>query len=211
MAGWVQIGGRLAPLEVTRQLPRQRRPKDSSLVLPLLPRRRGVLFPYTSGPILVGRRSSLRAIDDATNGDGRVAVVTQRDPTLTEIGQNDIFGYATEAEIGRALRLPDGTTQVWVQGYRRLRIVELITGGPYYRLRCVPIEEPREASVQTEALRRAVLALFEKVVRLAPSASEETYVMALIDVPNMLSPAAHHTTLRLPRKKVAVSRSRRVK
>jgi ATP-dependent Lon protease len=153
--------------------------KPKTIVLPLLPRRRGVLFPYTSGPILVGRRSSLRAIDHATNRDSMVAVVMQRDPTLTDVTQNDLFGIATEGNINRSLRLPDGTTQVWVQGYRRLRIVEFTGEEPFYSVRVEPIEEPADASVQAEALRRAVLALFEKVCRLAPGISEETYVMAL--------------------------------
>ncbi len=160
-------------------MPRKPRPKPQTLVLPLLPRRRGVLFPYTSGPILVGRRTSLRAIDEVTNGDGMIAVVTQRDPTLSEITQDDAFAIATEGNINRALRLPDGTTQVWVQGYRRLRIIEFIADEPYYKVRVEPIEEPADSSVQAEALKRAVLALFEKVCRLAPSIAEETYVMAL--------------------------------
>ncbi len=147
--------------------------------LPLLPRRRGVLFPYTAGPILVGRRTSLRAIDEAAAGDGMVAVVTQRDPSLTEIVQQDVFGLATEGNVNRALRLPDGTTQVWVQGLRRLRIIEFIRSEPYYRVRVEPVEDIEDTTVQTEALRRAVLALFEKVCRLAPSISEETYVMAM--------------------------------
>jgi ATP-dependent Lon protease len=160
-------------------VPRQRRSKPTTLVLPLLPRRRGVLFPHTSGPILVGRRSSLRAIDEATAAEGMVAVATQYDPQLTEVGQRDLFGIATEGNINRALRLPDGTTQVWVQGFRRLRILEFIESEPYYRVRVEPIEEPADSSVQVEALNRAVLALFEKVCRLAPSVAEETYVMAL--------------------------------
>jgi ATP-dependent Lon protease len=161
-------------------VPRQRRSKPTTLVLPLLPRRRGVLFPHTSGPILVGRRSSLRAIDDATNGDGMVAVATQHDPQLTEVAQRDLFAIATEGNINRALRLPDGTTQVWVQGYRRLRIIEFVGDGePYYRVRVEPIEEPADSGIQVEALKRAVLALFEKVCRLAPGVAEETYVMAL--------------------------------
>jgi ATP-dependent Lon protease len=147
-----------------------------------------VLFPYTSGPILVGRRSTLRAIDHATNGDGMVAVVTQRDPQLTEVTQNDVFGIATEGNINRALRLPDGTTQVWVQGFRRLRILEFLGSEPFYTIRVEPIEEPADSSVQAEALRRAVLALFEKVCRLAPSISEESYVMALnIERPGWLA------------------------
>jgi len=169
-------------------VPRKPRRKPQTFVLPLLPRRRGVLFPYTSGPILIGRRTTLHAIAEVTGGDGMVAVVTQRDPALTEITQNDVFGVATEGNINRALRLPDGTTQVWVQGYRRLRILEFVADDPYYKARVEPIEEPADSSVQTEALKRAVLALFEKVCHLAPSIAEETYIMALnIERPGWLA------------------------
>ncbi len=169
-------------------MPRSPRRTLKTLVLPLLPRRRGVLFPYTSGPILIGRRTTLQAIAEVTAADGMVAVVTQRDPALTDITQNDVFGVATEGNINRALRLPDGTTQVWVQGFRRLRILEFVADEPYYKVRVEPIEEPLDSSVQTEALKRAVLALFEKVCRLAPTISEETYIMALnVDRPGWLA------------------------
>ena len=164
-------------VEVT--MPRQRRRKDAVLELPLLPRRRGILYPSTAGAILVGRRTSLRAIDYATAGSGMVAVVTQRDPSLTEITQYDIHPIATEANIERALRLPDGTTQVWVQGFRRLRVLDIIGADPYYRVRVEPIDDPSDTSVPTEALRRAVLALFEKVARLAPSIPDDAYIMAM--------------------------------
>jgi ATP-dependent Lon protease len=158
-------------------VPRQRR--ESILELPLLPRRRGVLFPYTTGPILVGRRTSLRAIDYATDHGTAVAVVTQRDPQLTEVTRRDVFEFATEGTIERSLRLPDGTTQVWVEGRRRLRILEFVDEEPFYRVRVQPIEEPAGAGLHVEALRRAVLALFEKVCRLAPGTADETFVMAM--------------------------------
>ena len=160
-------------------MPRPKRRKDATLELPLLPRRRGILFPNVAGPILVGRRSTLRAIDEATAGDGVVAVVTQRDPSLSELTVSDIFPIATEATISRALRLPDGTTQVWVQGMRRLRVLGIVQGEPYYRVRVEVIEDPVDRTLQTEALRRAVLALFEKVARLAPSIADDAYVMAM--------------------------------
>jgi ATP-dependent Lon protease len=158
------------------------------MMLPLLPRRRGLLYPNTAGAILIGRKSSLRAVDFATGGDGIVAVVTQRDPALTEIGLSDVYPYATEAAIQRALRLPDGTTQVWVQGLRRLKVVEITKGDPYYMARVEAVEDLEDNSVGAEALRRAVLALFEKVGRLAPSVPEDAYVLAMnIDEPGGLA------------------------
>ncbi len=169
-------------------MPRQRRRKDATIELPLLPRRRGILFPNTAGPILVGRRTTLRAIDAATAAEGMVAVVTQRDPSLTELTLADLHPIATEGNINRALRLPDGTTQVWVQGLRRMKVLAITGAEPYYTVRVQPVEDSADHTVPTEALRRAVLALFEKVARLAPSIPEDAYVMAMnIEHPGWLA------------------------
>jgi ATP-dependent Lon protease len=119
------------------------------------------------------------AIEEASQRDLPVAVVTQLDPELTEIAYEDIYPVATEAIINRSLKLPDGTTQVWAQGQRRLRIESIIASDPYYIARVTPILETEEQSVATDALMRAVLALFEKCVRLSPTLPEDAYVMAL--------------------------------
>ncbi|MGI8553344.1 MAG: endopeptidase La [Dehalococcoidia bacterium] len=160
-------------------MPRKRAPKPKSFDIPLLPRRRGVLFPNTAGPILVGRRTSVRAVEEANQREVPIAVVTQRDPSLTDITEEDIYPIATEATISRVLKLPDGTTQVWAQGQRRLQVESITGSDPYYIARVSPIEEIEEESVATEALMRAVLALFEKCVRLSPTLPEDAYVMAL--------------------------------
>jgi ATP-dependent Lon protease len=160
-------------------VPRPKRLKTAAFELPLLPRRRGILFPNTAGPILVGRRTTLRALEEANEHDTMIAVVTQRDPSLTDITIDDVYPVATEGSVSRSLRLPDGTTQVWVQGQRRLRILDFIASEPYYRALVEPIEEPEDRNVHTEAMRRAVLALFEKITQLAPSIPDDAYVMAM--------------------------------
>ncbi|MBF6599185.1 MAG: endopeptidase La [Dehalococcoidia bacterium] len=160
-------------------MPRRAQRRTASFELPLLPRRRGILFPSTAGPVLVGRRTTLRAIEEATEHDSMIAVVTQREPSLTDITEADIYPIATEGTVNRALRLPDGTTQVWVQGQRRLRVLRFTLTDPYYRVLVEPIEEPDDHGVPTEAMRRAVLALFEKITQLAPSIPDDAYVMAM--------------------------------
>jgi ATP-dependent Lon protease len=160
-------------------LPAKRARRPKSFDIPLLPRRRGFLFPNTAGPILVGRRTSVRAVEEASQRDLPIAVVTQCDPTLSVIGLADIYPIATEAVINRTLKLPDGTTQVWAQGQRRLRVDSIIGDDPYYVARVTPIDEQEEQTIATEALMRAVLALFEKCVRLSPTLPEDAYVMAL--------------------------------
>ncbi len=167
---------------------RRRKRQQPSFELPLLPRRRGILFPNTAGPILVGRPTSIRAIEEATLRDSAVVVATQRDPDTSEIELGDVYPIGTEAVISRALRLPDGTTQVWVQGQRRLRMEEIVESAPYYCVRVTPIEEPEQESVGTKALMRAVLALFEKCVHLSANTPEDAYVMAMnIDKPGWLA------------------------
>ncbi len=117
-----------------------------------------------------------------------IAVVTQRDPSLTDIDPSDVYPFATEGAVNRALRLPDGTTQVWVQGQRRLRMLGFTQSEPYYRALVEPIEEPEDRGTATEAMRRAVLALFEKVTQLAPSIPDDAYVMAMnIERPGWLA------------------------
>src|SRR5487761_596479 len=160
-------------------MPRKRVPRLKSFEIPLLPRRQGVLFPNTAGPILVGRRTSVQLIEEAGRHDWPIAVVTQRDPTLTEITTEDIFPIATEAIINRSLKLPDGTTQVWAQGQRRLKVESIVSEDPYYVARVIAIEEAEPDDIASEALMRAVVALFEKCVHLSPTLPEDAYVMAL--------------------------------
>ena len=160
-------------------MPRRTRQNTRPSSCRCFPRRRGILFPNTAGPILVGRRTTLRAIDEATERDGMSPSsrsATRRSPISRPA---DIYPIATEGNINRALRLPDGTTQVWVQGQRRLRILGFTADEPVLPRARRADRRADDTTVPTEALRRAVLALFEKVAQLAPSIPDDAYVMAM--------------------------------
>ncbi len=111
--------------------------------------------------------------------DQRVVVFTQRDATLQDPGAEDLYPIGTEMSIGRMLRMPDGTTSILGQGEGRVRLLEIVQTDPYLKARVKRLPEVRDESLATEALERAVLALFEKVVRLSPNLPEEVYVAAL--------------------------------
>ena len=148
--------------------------------LPLLPVRDLVLFPHVAVPLFVGRDKSLRAVEAATTGSQRLAVFAQRDPEIESPSVDDLFDVGTEALIGRVWRMPDQTTSVAVQGRRRLRLLEVVQTEPYIVGRVLPLDESvEELSISSEALMRAVLTLFEKVVRLSRSISDDAYVMAM--------------------------------
>ncbi len=146
---------------------------------PVLPVRDTVLYPRMVTPLFVGRDRSLKAVEAATATDGVLVVVAQRDMEVVDPQPRDLYTVGTEVLIGRTLRMPDGTTSILCQGQRRIRIVEFTQTEPYLRVRVAPIYEPGEKTISSEALMRAVLALFEKIVQLNHSLPEDAYVAAM--------------------------------
>lgn len=147
--------------------------------LPLLPVRDTVLFPHVAVPLFVGRDRSMKAVEAAMAGAQRLAVFAQKDAEVQFPGIDDLYECGTEALIGRVWRMPDQTTSVAVQGRRRLRLLKLVQAEPYLVARVLPVVESIEPSISAEALMRAVLTLFEKVVRLSRSIPDDAFVMAM--------------------------------
>ncbi|MCG2766827.1 MAG: endopeptidase La [Anaerolineae bacterium] len=161
---------------------------DGLLECPLLPVLDTVLFPHMVTPLFVGRDRSLRAVDAAMSTNQRLIVVSQRDEEIHNPDFKDLYTVGTEVVIGRMLRMPDGTTSIWTQGRRRVKVLELLQTEPYIVARAIHLEESSDDGPSTEALRRAVLALFEKVVQLSRSVPENAYVAAMnVDEPGWLA------------------------
>ena len=146
---------------------------------PVLPLRDTVVFPSLVSPLFIGRDRSIRAVEAAEALDVPLLVVAQRDPEMLDPNLSDLYTVATAVEIGRVLRMPDGSTTLLVQGIERVRIIEEISSEPYLRVRGVPLHEDERHDMAGEALMRAVLALFEKVVDLNPNLPEDAYVAAM--------------------------------
>ena len=155
---------------------------------PLLPLRDMVMFPRMVTPLFVERDRSIEAIEVAQERGEPLITVAQRDAESTDPGPEELFTVGTEVDIGRMLRMPDGTVSVLSQGLRRVQIVEYVHLEPYIRVRAIPIYETTEKTPLTEALMRAVLALFEKVVRLNRNLPDDVYVFAMnVDEPGWLA------------------------
>jgi len=157
-------------------------------VYALVPVRDTVIFPHLMSPLAIGRERSIRAVEAALADNKPIIVFLQRDPEIQEPLVDDLFSIGTEVSVGRMLRMPDGTTNVITQGEARVRIVEIIQRDPYLCARVQPIREPIDKSLENEALMRAVLALFEKVVRLSQNMPDDAYVAAMnSDTPGWLA------------------------
>jgi ATP-dependent Lon protease len=157
------------------------RPRAHSDIIeaPLLPVRDTVLFPHMVSPLFVGRDRSIKAIEAAQANHESMIVVTQRDPENEDPRPEDFYTIGTEVLIGRSLRMPDGTTSVLAQGQRRAEILDFVQIEPYHRVKVRLSDDPIGKPAATEALMRAVLALFEKVIQLNRALPEDAYVYAM--------------------------------
>src|SRR6266571_9275721 len=109
------------------------RPLSIPPELPILPLRDTVLFPNSFMPLAVARESSVRLIDDAITNGKLIAVFTQRDASIEEPGQADLYPVGTATHIHKMFKLPDGSLRLIVQGLSRLTLDQIVSTHPYLR------------------------------------------------------------------------------
>ena len=155
---------------------------------PFIPLRDLVIFPHMVTPLFIGRTRSLEAIEAAQQGARVLICAAQKDPDVDDPGLKDIYTTGVEVVLGRALRMPDGTTSALVRGRRRVRVTGLSRSRRYLRAKASPIDETTEHSNEIKARMRTVLTLFEKCVQLNRSLPEDAYMFALnIEDPGWLA------------------------
>ncbi|MBX3278695.1 MAG: endopeptidase La [Acidobacteria bacterium] len=161
-------------------------------VLPVLPLRDIVIFPYMIVPLFVSRERSIQAVDQALAENRMIMLAAQRDLEKEEPGPSDIFEFGTAAIIMRMLKLPDGRIRILVQGVSRARITMIEEMPNFLQARIETMQEVAPpASLETEALLRNVRSSLEKAVALGKNISPE--VMAIVsnlDEPGRLADLA---------------------
>ena len=150
--------------------------------LPILPVRNMVLFPQAIVPLTVGRESSIKLIEELDGRENRfLGIVAQREASVDDPQQIDLYSVGSLAVCTKQIRAKDSNLVVLVQGVRRFRIREVIQTQPYITARIELLEDvllPEDPS-KTEAVRRNIEALFEKVVTLSPGLSSDLLTIAL--------------------------------
>jgi ATP-dependent Lon protease len=156
--------------------------------LPVVPLINTVLFPHMLTPLFVGRERSVAAIEEAMAFDRAILTVAQREPDLEDVGPGDLYAVGVEAAIQRILKMPDGSISIVVQGQRRMRLLGFIQERPALRASTSPVYEDNDKTIAVEAMMRAVLSLFEKVVKLSRTLPDDSYIMAMnVDEPGWLA------------------------
>jgi ATP-dependent Lon protease len=146
--------------------------------LPLVALRDLVFFPYIVLPILIGRRRSVAALEEARDTNSLVVLVAQKDPGVDDPGVNELFRVGTVARLVQASKLPDGTSRVVLEGIGRARIRRLTTTTEALRATVEPLVD-READPsggvpdRLDTLARSVVSLYGEYAKLHERIPEE--------------------------------------
>jgi ATP-dependent Lon protease len=162
--------------------------KSDSKRLPMMPIRDVVIFPYMMTPFVVGRESSVRALEEAMAGDKKIFLATQHDASIDEPKPNEIYGVGCIVNIVQSLKLPDGNIKVLVEGVERAKLVSVSNDEGFFRAVVRTASYKVEAGQQLEALVGRVTGLFEQYVKLSQNLNYETMIAAIrVDDPGKLS------------------------
>ncbi|MHB8652303.1 MAG: endopeptidase La [Terriglobia bacterium] len=158
--------------------------------LPILPVRDTVLFPNAILPLTVGRESSLKLITELKEEEKFIGVVAQRDPRVDNPQAVDLYQIGTVAFIHKIIKLPSQSLFIFVEGLQRIAIQEVFQTDPYMRARVKTLQDTvaPEKLPDFEALVRSVTSLFQQVVQLSPTLSDDLQTVVMnIEDPGRLS------------------------
>ena len=155
------------------------REKNETRLLPMMPIRDVVIFPHMMTPFVVGRETSIRALEEALAGDKKIFLATQHDAAVDEPKPNEIYQVGTIANIIQSLKLPDGNIKVLVEGVERGKILKMSNEEGHFR---VSVQTKQFRPVTTPSLEQLVqraTSLFEQYVKLSQSLNYETMIAAV--------------------------------
>ncbi|MFO7980535.1 MAG: endopeptidase La [Candidatus Aminicenantes bacterium] len=148
--------------------------------LPLIPLRDLVVFPSTLVPFIIGRDSSVEALEKASSDEKIIFLSTQLDASLNNPQPNDIYSFGVIAKIIRVVKIDDKNLKVIVEGKKRSRIIEYIKSYPYYEVLAKEVEQTKinDDKSLNESLKR-VLSLFEDYLKLTKHTNFDSIIPAL--------------------------------
>ncbi|HLK23500.1 MAG TPA: endopeptidase La [Caulobacteraceae bacterium] len=161
------------------------RPAGTRRIIPALPLRNIVVYPFMVAPLFVGRDKTVRALEEAMGGDKSILLVTQKNEHEDDPTPEDIYEAGVVATVLQLLKLPDGTVKVLVEGKSRARTLRYTDEEAFYQAEVAPVEETRGDAHEAEALSRAVVEQFENYVKLNKKVQPET----LASIPQITDPA----------------------
>jgi ATP-dependent Lon protease len=158
-------------------------------VLPLLPIRDIVIYPYMMLPLFVGRDVSIRAVEESLSRDRLIFLVAQKNSSEESPTQSEIHKVGTIASIMRMLKLADGRVKILVQGLSKGEVDIFTRERPFFEVKIRKVIEPtlQEVPIEVEALMRTAKEKIEQILNLKNLPPEIVMVTDNISDPGVLA------------------------
>ena len=173
-------------------------------LMPVLPLRDVVVYPYMVIPLFVGREKSILALEAAMEENKQILLVAQKNASQDEPDAADLYRIGTVANILQLLKLPDGTIKVLVEGHERAKILYLYGEGEFFQAQIAKVDQADAAidDRESEVLMRSILAQFDQYVKLSKKVPPEILSsLNSIDEPSRLADTiAAHMSLKIEEK-----------
>ncbi|HET9791486.1 MAG TPA: endopeptidase La, partial [Candidatus Angelobacter sp.] len=153
----------------------------------MMPIRDVVIFPFMMTPFIVGRESSVRALEEALASDRKIFLATQHDASVDEPKPHEIYQVGTIANIVQNLKLPDGNIKVLVEGVERGKILQLANADGFFEATVRTVKYSTEATPVLETAMQRVHSLFDQYVKLCQSLNLEPVIITGMNDPAKLS------------------------
>ena len=175
---------------------------DELVEMPLLPLRDVVVYPNMVIPLFVGREKSILALEEAMSKDKQILLVAQKNASVDDPAEEDIYSIGTVSSILQLLKLPDGTVKVLVEGGYRAQLEELEIGDEFMVAKVSKIDSSILSDIDIDALIRTSMEQFDKYVNLSKKVPSEVLTsLSGIDEPGRLADTiAAHMSLELDQK-----------
>lgn len=176
--------------------------QERELELPALPLRDVVVYPHMVIPLFVGRKKSIKALEEAMARDKQILLVAQKNATQDEPGPEDLFTIGTVSTILQLLKLPDGTVKVLVEGAQRATITEFVGVDSYLNVAVEFLDAPPFEGREAEILVRSVMSQFDQYVKLNKKIPQEilTSVSGIDEPARLADTIAAHLSLKIEEK-----------
>jgi ATP-dependent Lon protease len=155
--------------------------------LPMMPIREMVIFPHMMAPFVVGRESSVRALEEALSGDRKIFLATQHDASVDEPTSEDIYTVGVIGNIVQSVRMPDGNIKVLVEGVERARASAINDDDGFFVATVKTSTAELQSTAGIEQLVARVHQLFEQYGKLQQSLNQETAAALRTDEPAKLA------------------------
>jgi ATP-dependent Lon protease len=143
-------------------------------ILPILPLRDIVIFPYMIFPVLVGREQSINSANYALDNTKYIFLSAQKKSNIEDPSPNDIYPEGTIAKIVQILKLPNGLLKILVDGLLQGRIIEFTDRKEFFEGKIEVIVPATENDHEMNALIRQMSQLFKDYVKISRNVPNET-------------------------------------